>query len=66
MVAVVAVADATTACWRRGRSAHRRRSVHRDPHERQPLPSGGYPPADGRRPPVCCSKTSASYSSGGG
>jgi len=47
MAAVVAVADVTTACWRRGRSAHRRRGVHRGPHERQPLPSGGYPPTGG-------------------
>jgi len=47
MAAVVAVADVTAACWRRGRSAHLRRGVHRGPHERQPLPSGGYPPTGG-------------------
>jgi len=47
MAAVVAVAGVTTACWRRGRSAHRRRGVHRGPHERKPLPSGGYPPTRG-------------------
>jgi len=47
MAAVVTVADVTTACWRRGRSAHRRRGVHRGPHERQPLLSGGYPPTGG-------------------
>jgi len=47
MAAVVAVADVTTACCRRGRSARRRRGVHRGPHERQPLPSGGYPPTGG-------------------
>jgi len=34
MAAVVAVADVTTACSRRGHSAHRRRGVHRSPHER--------------------------------
>jgi len=44
MAAVVAVTDVTTACWRREPSAHRRRGVHRGPHERQLLPSGGYPP----------------------
>ena len=47
IVAVVAVADVTTACWCRGSSAHRRRGVHRGPHERQLLPSGGYPPTGG-------------------
>ena len=47
VAAVVAVADVTTACWRRGRSAHRRRGVHCGPHERQLLPSGGYPPTGG-------------------
>jgi len=47
MGAVVAVADVNTACWRRGRSAHRHRGVHRGPHERQPLPSGRYPPTGG-------------------
>jgi len=47
MAAVVAVADVTTACWRMGRSAHRRRGVHRGQHERQPLPSGRYPPTGG-------------------
>jgi len=47
MAAVVAVADVTTACWRRGRSAYRHGGVHRGPHERQPLPSGAYPPTVG-------------------
>jgi len=47
MAAVVAVADVTTACWGRGRAAHRRRGVHRGTHERLPLPSGGYPPTGG-------------------
>jgi len=47
MAAVAAVADVTAACWRRERSAHRRRGVHRGPQERQPVPTGGYPPTGG-------------------
>jgi len=47
MAAVVAVADVNPTCWRRERSAHRCRNVHRGPHERQLLPSGGYPPTGG-------------------
>jgi len=43
MAVVVADADVATACWRRGRSAHGSRGVHRGPHERQPLPLGGVP-----------------------
>jgi len=66
MAAVVAVADVTTACWRRGRSAHRRRGVHRGPHERQLLPSVEYPPTGGKRPPARSSTTSALSSFEGG
>jgi len=42
-----ASADVTTACWRRGRSAHHHRGVRRGPHERQPAPSEGYLPTGG-------------------
>ena len=47
MAAVVAGANVTTACRRARRFTHRHRGVHRGPHERQPLPSGRYPPTGG-------------------